>query len=201
MRPISRVCRSLRKLSRRVVARAQGLRPPSARSIASRAPRTTLRTRRSLAPEARLAALDRYERALDGDRSGLPPASRPFPELAAAISAPSPVPGAACATSCRRSGRTSLTTRYATFDRARLLPPLRQSRRPADAPALFGRSRRRTAMRATRSAPRSNSSTSGRTWPPIGRRIAYICRKTNSRDSALPRRTLPRRVAMTPGGR
>jgi squalene synthase HpnC len=36
-------------------------------------------------PEARLVALDHYERALDGIEAGSPPSEPPFPELAAAI--------------------------------------------------------------------------------------------------------------------
>jgi len=38
-----------------------------------------------LLPEARLAGLDRYERALDAIAAGTPPAEPPFPQLAAAI--------------------------------------------------------------------------------------------------------------------
>jgi len=38
-----------------------------------------------LSPEARLAALDGYERALDAIAAGTPPAESPFPQLAAAI--------------------------------------------------------------------------------------------------------------------
>ena len=38
-----------------------------------------------LLPEARLAGLDRYERALDAIAAGTPPAESPFPQLAAAI--------------------------------------------------------------------------------------------------------------------
>jgi squalene synthase HpnC len=38
-----------------------------------------------LLPEARLAGLERYDRALDGIAAGTPPAESPFPQLAAAI--------------------------------------------------------------------------------------------------------------------
>ncbi len=38
-----------------------------------------------VAPEARLAALDRYEHALDALAAGSPPAEPPFPQLAAAV--------------------------------------------------------------------------------------------------------------------
>jgi squalene synthase HpnC len=68
-----------------------------------------------LAPGARLAALDRYERALGAIEAGAPPAEPPFPELAAAIArhSLSLAPLRDLLSAFRQD---VLTTRYATFD-------------------------------------------------------------------------------------
>ena len=68
-----------------------------------------------LAPAARLAALDRYERALAAIEAGAPPAEPPFPELAAAIARHglSLAPLRDLLSAFRQD---VLTTRYATFD-------------------------------------------------------------------------------------
>ena len=68
-----------------------------------------------LAPAARLAALDRYGRALDAIEAGAPPADPPFPELAAAIARHglSLAPFRDLLSAFRQD---VLTTRYATFD-------------------------------------------------------------------------------------
>ena len=130
LRQISRVRRPLRKLSRRLAARADGAAPGRrARSTASRARPTTSPTKATLPPAARLAALDRYERALDaiaaGDAAGRAALSRARRRDRAPRPAARAVPRSAVRVPAGRARR----TRYATLRRsARLLPPLRQSR-------------------------------------------------------------------------
>ena len=60
-----------------------------------------------LLPEERLAALDRYERALDAIAAGTPPAEPPFPAARGRDRAPRICRWRRFAISCRRSGRTS----------------------------------------------------------------------------------------------
>jgi squalene synthase HpnC len=68
-----------------------------------------------LAPEARLAALDSYERALDAIETGAPPPESPFPELAAAVARHrlSLTPFRDLLSAFRQD---VVTTRYSTFE-------------------------------------------------------------------------------------
>ena len=78
-------------------------------------------------PEARLAALDRYERALDAIEAGTPFAEPPFPELAAAI-ARHGLPLALFRDLLSAFRQDVLTTRYDTFET--LLDYCRRSANP-----------------------------------------------------------------------
>jgi squalene synthase HpnC len=68
-----------------------------------------------LPPEARLAALDRYERALDAIEAGAPFEEPPFPELAAAIGRHG-LPLALFRDLLSAFRQDVLTTRYVTFE-------------------------------------------------------------------------------------
>ena len=133
----------------------------------ARARRTTSRTRGRFAPRRGSPALDGYRtRARRALEAGSPP-SRParFPTSPRRSRASSAAAIARFAISCRPSGRTSSTTRYATFDL--VLDYCRRSANPigpADAPALCGRIVRQRPSRATQSALRCSSSASGRMW-------------------------------------
>ena len=108
MRQISRVGRSLRKLSRRVAARAQGVAAGRRRDLSLRPHRGRLRRRRRrCAADERLAALDRYERALDAIEAGAPPAGAALPRARRRRSHATACRWRRSATSCPHSGRTS----------------------------------------------------------------------------------------------
>ena len=155
MRPLSRVRRSLRKLSGRLAARAQrACAPPSSRSTASRARPTTSPTKATLRRERAARRARRLRARARRDRSAARrPPSRPFP------SSPPPIarhglPLAPFHDLLSAFRQDVTTTRYATFDaRARLLPALGQSGRPAACSRSTAPSRPPTRARATRSAP------------------------------------------------
>ena len=202
LRPFSRVGRPLRKLSRRVVPaapRACGRR--WSRSTASRAPPTTSPTKATRPPAERLAALDRFERALDAIAAGRTARRAAVPRARRRDRAPR-----ACRSRRFRDLLSAFrqdvtTTRYATF--AALLDYCRRSAnpdRPAAAAPLRRRDARESRRAATRSARRCSSSISGRTSRSTGRRTASTCRRRTSRASASTEAQIARERAATSAG-
>ena len=130
LRQISRVRRPLRKLSRRVAASCPArLRPGRRRDLSLCAHGRRLRRRRRRSrPQARLAALDALRTRARRDRSGRSAAEPPFPELAAAIARHRlPLAPFRDLLSAFRQDVDDDALRDVRA-RARLLPPLGQSR-------------------------------------------------------------------------